>query len=354
MTPHYPNDVKRLFLILTLLTAVTALRAENNIKPTWGVDFDAVFDNREGSNRYTDTKTFLFTSLAPEIGLRFGSAGRIAGGVVWNQPVGSGWKEYHLEPTLYFRRDGSETRSPWSFSMGMFPRRQLTEEMPGFLWSDSLAYHQRNIRGLLVQYRRHSGFAEAYVDWRGMQSRTQREAFNIVVHTRWHPRHGNPLFIGGYAMMNHFALQKDAPADQHIVDNFVVNPYAGVNLQGRTPLDSLILRAGPLLTLERNRASGNDWKTPLGAWVELCAEWRWLGLKNTFYAGGRQQPSYIPFRSDLYQGEPFYQAKLYNRTDVYANVLRSRYVTLRAGLDFHVTPDAFTFYQRVILAVTLP
>ncbi len=155
-------------------------------------------------------------------------------------------------------------------------------------------------------------------------------------------------------MMNHFALQQDAPSDQHIIDNFVVNPYAGVNLGGRTPLDSLIVRAGPLLTIERNRADGNTWKTPVGAWVEACGEWRWLGLKNTFYTGGRQQPSYIPFRADLYQGEPFYQAKLYNRTDIYANVLRNRYVTLRAGLDFHVTPDAFTFYQRVILSVTLP
>ena len=203
--------MKKLILLLALLATFTPLYAENSIAPTWTVDFDAVFDNREGSNRYTATRTFLFTSLAPEIGLRFGDACRIAGGVVWNQPVGSGWKNYHFEPTLYFRRDGAPAQSPWSFSMGMFPRRQLTEEMPGFLWSDSLAYHQRNIRGLLVQYRRPSGFAEAYVDWRGMQSRTQREAFNVVVHTRWHPRPGNPLFIGGYAMMNHFALQQDAP-----------------------------------------------------------------------------------------------------------------------------------------------
>ena len=224
--------MKKYPLLAIFLLSALCLTAQTGIKPTWEVDFDAVFDNREGSNRYTDTRTFFFVNLAPEVGLRFTAADRIAGGVVWNQPVGAGWKQYHLSPTLYYRHDGAARQSPWSFSMGMFPRKQLTEEMPGFLWSDSLAYHQRNIRGVLVQYRRDHGFAEAYVDWRGMQSREQREAFNIVVHTRWHVRRTSPLFVGGYVMMNHFALQEDAPADQHIVDNFVVHPYAGVNLQG--------------------------------------------------------------------------------------------------------------------------
>ncbi len=321
---------------------------------TWDIDFSSVFDNREGDNAYTDTRTFFFTSLAPEIGLRFTPADRIAGGVVWNQPIGCQWDGHRISPTLYYRHDGAAASSPWSFSMGMFPRSELVEEMPGFLWSDSLSYTQRNIRGLLVQYRRERSFLDAYVDWRGMQTKTQREAFNIVVHGRWHPRRYNPFFIGGHAMMNHFALQKDAPADQHIVDNFVVNPYIGVNMQGRTPLDSLIVRGGPLLTLERNRADGNNWKTPLGAWIEAVAEWRWLGLKNTFYAGGRQFPSYIPFRADLYQGEPFYQARLYNRTDLYARIYRNRYIDLRASLDFNIAGSSFIFYQRLLLRVYLP
>ena len=154
-------------------------------------------------------------------------------------------------------------------------------------------------------------------------------------------------------MMNHFALTRNASEDEHIVDNFVVNPYIGADFGKATALDSLIVRGGPLLTIERNRA-GEGWTTPLGLWAEAVAEWKWLGVKDSFYAGGRQMPGYIPFRSQLYNGEPFYQAKVYSRTDVYANIYRTENVRLRASLDFHVAGSSFIFYQRIILAITLP
>ena len=70
------------------------------IEPTWSVDFSSVFDNREGDNRYTDTKTFFFTNLAPELGLKFTESDRIAGGVVWHQPIGCEWDGHRISPTL--------------------------------------------------------------------------------------------------------------------------------------------------------------------------------------------------------------------------------------------------------------
>lgn len=338
-------------VLFCIAAATVGARAE---KPqfTWDIDFESVFDNREGDNRYTDTKTFFFTRLAPEVGLRFTPSDRIAGGAVWYQPLDNDCAGYKIAPTLYYRHDGGE-RSPWRFSMGMFPRTQLREQLPAFLWSDSLTYTQRNIRGALMQYVRDRGFLDAYIDWRGMQSKTRREAFNIVVHGRWHPRAGNPLFVGGHAMMNHFALRQNSPSDEHITDNFVVNPYVGVNLSRRTACDSLMVRVGPLLTVERNRADDDGWQTPLGAWVEAFVTWRWLGVKNMFYYGGRQFRNYEPFGAELYQGEPFFQSKFYNRTDIYGRIYRNRWVDLQASLDFHFADGSFIFYQRLMVRVTL-
>lgn len=336
---------------LILLAAVVASFQGFAVTPTWSVDLDAVFDNREGDRTYSDTKTFLFTRLAPELGLNFTSSDRIAGGVVWYQPIGCEWDGHRVSPTLYYRHESSET-SPWSFSMGMFPRTQLREKMPDFLWCDSLDYTQRNIRGMLVQYSHRRGFFDFYLDWRGMQTEKQREAFNVVFHGRVHPKAGGCFFVGGHAMMNHFALQKNSPADQHIVDNFVVSPYVGVDLSGKTFLDSLSVRGGLLMTIERNRADG-EWHAPAGFRMEACAEWKWFGLKEIFYAGGAQMPSYIPFRSQLYQGEPYYQARTYSRTDIYANVLRNKWINLKVSLDFNVAGSTLNFYQRVILSVNV-
>lgn len=364
-------------LILTLLLALLFAPGMRGVDFTWDVDFSSVFDNREGDHDITATKTYFFTNLAPEAGLRFSSEDRIAGGVVWFQPIGCQWEGHRLSPTLYYRHEGRK----WRFSMGMFPRRQLVEEMPGFLWSDSLSYSQNNIRGALVQYVAPKGYFEVYVDWRGMQTESQREAFNIVFHGQMSPRR-DWLNFGGYAQMNHYALQKNPPADQHIVDNFLVNPYVGADLGRVAGTDSLTIRAGLLMTIERNRARGDGgWEAPAGFNLEAVWEWRWLGVKNSLYVGKPLFPSYncpspefldnkrphateveiavnpvvwTPMGPGLYQGEPFYQKCFYDRLDLYAYILRKKYVSLMASLDFNITPGSFIFYQRLLLRINLP
>lgn len=367
------NILKPALVIALLLGALNV----SALEPTWHIDFSSVFDNREGDGDITAAKTYFFTNLAPEVGVKFTATDRIAGGVEWFQPIGCEWDGHRVSPTLYYRHEGSR----WRFSMGMFPRRQLVEEMPGFLWSDSLSYYQNNIRGALVQYVHPKGYFDLYVDWRGMQTRKQREAFNIVFHGQMSPRR-NWLNLGLYAQMNHYAMQKDAPADQHIVDNFIVNPYVGADLGKSVGTDSLNVRAGLLMTVERNRAvPSGGWETPAGFYLEAVGEWRWLGVKNTLYVGKALMPSYnfpdpnfadpsqphataeeiavnpevyTPMGPGLYQGEPFYQKKFYDRLDIYAYIYRNKYVNLQASLDFNFTPSSMIFYQRLLLRITLP
>lgn len=344
----------------------------------WDIDFLSVFDNREGDHDVTATKTWFFTRLQPEVGLKFNGNNHLAGGVVWYQPIGCEWEGHKVSPTLYFRHEGTR----WRFSMGMFPRRQLIEEMPHYLWSDSLLYTQANIRGAMVQYVGEKGWMDFYVDWRGMQTERQREAFNIVFHGQMSPR-ANWFNFGGYMQMNHYALQKNPPDDQHIVDNFLVNPYVGADLASKVGADSLTVRAGLLMTIERNRAlPDGKWRTPAGFNLDILWHYRWFGIKNSLYIGRPLFPSYNfpdpsynnsdyipdyypdnnsdytpnlnPMGPALYLGEPFYQKKFYDRLDIYANILRTRNVNLRASLDFHFTPSSMIFYQRLILQVTLP
>lgn len=340
------SALSRISILLSIFAIFSPLLATAQ-ELTWSVDFETVFDNREGDNSNTDTKTYFFTNLAPEIGVRFTPTDRISGGVVWNQPIGNEWDGYRISPTLYYRHTGKR----WSASLGMFPRTQLRQELPGFLWSDSLTYFQRNIRGALVQYHSRDAFIDFYLDWRQMQTETKREAFNIVFHGEWRP--GSRSFLaGGHVMMNHYALTKNSPENEHIVDNFLVNPYVGLDLKRATGLDSLVVKAGALITVERNRAYDN-WTAPAGGWLEILGEWKWLGLKNSLYAGGRLFPSYDELGSALYQGEPYYRNKFYNRTDVYARIIRNKWIDFQASLNFNVTPGSFIFYQRLTLRVYL-
>ena len=76
-------------ILLTALICFATAIATHAQHLTWSLDFGSVFDNREGDNSITDTKTFFFTNLAPEIGVQFTKRDRISGGVVWNQPIGN-------------------------------------------------------------------------------------------------------------------------------------------------------------------------------------------------------------------------------------------------------------------------
>ena len=115
------------------MIAVCALPAATQ-EFTWSIELDAVFDNREGNNDNTRAETIFFTKLKPEIGLNLNGSDRFGGGGVWIEPVGYDWNGRRFRPTLYYRHGGQH----WSGSVGVFPRSQLMEQLPSFMWCDSL------------------------------------------------------------------------------------------------------------------------------------------------------------------------------------------------------------------------
>lgn len=347
MRKYRLNIITVLFVLL--ISAESTLRSEN---PDfyWSVDMLAVFDNREGDTKYASAKTFFQTQLAPEIGVSLDNEKHlIAAGAVWTQPIGCEWDGHRISPTVYYRYQDKGFR----FAIGMFGKNLLYSEMPNYIWNDSVNYSQRNVRGAMIGYKNSKGYFQTIVDWRGMQTEDQREAFNIIVSGERNYHDGKYLW-GGVAMMNHLALDKSGDPDQHVVDNFVYNPYVGINLSKfhTVPLDSCALRVGMLGGLTRDRGD-KKWKTPAGIWLDLDVAWRFLELKNTFYAGGKLYPYYGKFNYILDQGEPYYAALLYNRTTLAAIFLKKSFVELRASLDFNVAPSFFNFYQRVILSFSI-
>lgn len=344
------NILRQLFFFITSIVYITNLYSQ---KPDfyWSVDMEAVFDNREGDTKYADAKTFFQTQLAPEIGLSVNDNRHlIAGGVVWTQPIGCEWKDYRLSPTLYYRY---QNNTGIRFAMGMFSKDLLYSEMPNYIWNDSVNYTQRNIRGAMFGYRNSAGYFQAFIDWRGMQTDTQREAFNIIASGERRYKKGRFLW-GGLMMMNHLAKDKINREQQYVVDNFVYNPYIGINLAkfAKTPLDTCSLRIGALGALTRDRET-RKWELPAGVWVDLDVGWKFLELKNTFYAGSKLYPFYDRFGTLLDQGEPYYAASLYNRTSLQVFFLRRKFMRLKASLDFNIAPSHFNFYQRVILEFSL-
>ena len=102
------------------------------------------------------------------------------------------------------------------------------------------------------------------------------------------------------------------------------------------------------VSLERLRNVGT-WHRPQGILIDLLAEWRFLGLRNTFYKGGAQMPFYPLLGAQLNQGDPFYQSPTYNRTDVYAYIFRKSYLNCMASINVHYTPGHCDLQQQLIV-----
>ena len=257
--------MKMLGKALTLLLAVMAtLAADAQQKLTWSVDFGTVFENREGDNYYSPDQTIFFTRLSPEVGLSMlDGMHNIAGGVSWIQPVGNGWRDYKLCPTLYY-----SYKSPtWRLAVGMLPRTMLLEEMHTVLLSDSMRYRQPNIRGVLLQYVKPKGFFELSLDWRSLQTDTQREAFNVNLNGRWNPC--GALLVGGRVQLNHLAKSSSNYEDQGVNDDIKVNPYVGLICRIVRLSTASKSRRDPSSTLSATVATTMGGVCPVECWLML-------------------------------------------------------------------------------------
>ena len=328
-----------LIAILTLTLTVSTLTAQEVV---WSVDANVLLNNREGGDGYTPDQTFMFTRLAPEVGLSMGDGEHVLkGGVAWYQPMTDNLHGYKVLPTLYYqynRPDG------WHVATGLIPRSLMVRRMPRYLWSDSLDYCQPNLHGVMVQLIKPAGYTELAVDWRQLQTERQREAFAVMLNTDW--RIAGPLSLGGHVQYSHLAKSRLNPGDQHVNDDLVINPMAALDFSHRTVLDSLRLAAGAIIAMERDR--GEDcWHRPAGFVATATARWRWLQLDETCYLGKGIMPLYPVLGSLLNLGDPYYHSKTYSRTDLIFHVVSNDYVDLTGSLAFHATDKTTGFWQQI-------
>lgn len=319
----------RILLVLVLCLLPGMARAQSLL---WSAECVPYFDNREYTYARTPSETLFATRLSPTIGVGFGNHSIVAG-VSWIQPIDSRWDEATFKPTVYYRYDTPE----FAMSMGLFPRTQLIEPLDDFMASDSLTFFSPNIQGALFQHRSKLGYVEALCDWRGLPTRTTREAFMVVAQGRINI---TPyLFAGGAAVMNHLARAKEEQPEHatHVTDNLMIRPYVGVDLTHYTPLDSLTLRCGYLATFDRERGV-TDWLVSHAFVADLTLEWRFLGLRNRFYYGTAAQPLYDRFAALLYQGEAYYTADWHDRLDIYGYIFRNSFVNCYASIGLYFTP----------------
>lgn len=335
--------MKKLLLMALVLLSTLAWAEDSKPKFIYDVDFVTDFDNREYHDPYDASRTIFGFRLTPTIGVGFsdsiGGRHKFLAGATYIQPCGADWRHVKVMPTVYYQW----AVAPFRVSMGFIPYSELYYQLPDYLRSDSLSFMCPNIQGALFQFRNHWGYLQAFADWRGMYSREYREAFRIVADGKFYYRW---MYAGLYAQLNHLANSLDK--HEGVNDDVLINPLMGLNFTDMTPLDSLSFHVGYMCGIQRHRRL-DEVHIAHGMQVDFMLQWRFLGFHNSLYFGGNQMPLYGRFGSLLNQGDPHYQASLYDRMDFYVYLIRRSFVTCYAGWNLLITNQGTLSHQQQIV-----
>lgn len=314
--------------LFTMLFPAAGLQAQQFFA---GVEFTTRFDNREytGTDFADASRTFFSARLTPQAGLRWDACNSLIVAVDLLQDFGDDAKFLtEAKPQVYYQFHSPNVLA----AAGIFPREKLMGDYGEAFFDRSYIFYNNRISGVMGNYRSEAGFVELAIDWEGMQSKTIREKFRILSAGRYE----GERFYGGYALsLLHFAKTSDPAPDEGVVDNILVNPFAGIRFHAWCDFD---IRLGYLQSLQRDRIAENGWVTPKGGMLDIRLS-RWgLTLGNMLYAGQNLMPFYGTYGDALYANCVFFGTEdhIYNRTEIsYDRRFFHDTLGVKAGIFFH-------------------
>lgn len=380
-------------IALAALPFISAAKDKDrtSIKLAYDVDFEMNFDNRElYRSRFSESMTIFGARLTPSAGLsvieKNGTKHRIMLGIDIMKDFGASPVAPELrapesseeassrqnnlrllrEVTLYYGLKKDFRKTSMALYAGIFPRRFTDEDRYSrAFFSDSLAFYDNNLEGLLIKFRRPKASFEVGCDWMGKYGMYRRERFMIFSSGEGQIAPG-VLSIGYAAYMYHFACSQ---LYDGVVDNFLVNPYLRIDLGHLMPLQRFSIRLGYLQSLQQDRMNIGKYVFPRGGELDIdVRKWN-AGIMNSLFCGTDMMPYYnstdaagIKYGSLLYMGSPFYRVHdnyaadagksgpgIYDRLEAYYEpAIGGGYLKIRISALFHFNGSRYSGCQQIV------
>jgi hypothetical protein len=302
----------------------------------WKAAFDGFLDNREYFNPVQMPQTIFGSRIAGEIGGSFGGAHRLMAGIDYMYEFGGGLADVPPVAIMYYQY----SRKPFTFLMGVFPRRGLLD-YPLALLNDTLNYYRPYMEGIYLSAERSWGFQNVFIDWTSRQTDMRHERFMFGFSGRINI---SSFFISHHFLMGHFAGPGIPDPNHHLRDNGGFDINLGIDLSGATVLDTLSFSIGGLVSLDRTRGVDEGWQTPAGFLGQAHAVYRFAGIRTTLYFGEGHTFLY---------GDSFYKATSYARIDLFIIPFRSPRVTSKINWGIHLVNGTIDNSQQVQVIVFL-
>lgn len=312
-------------------------------------DFNFDFDNTEYTGANLGASETLFgISLAPVLRFEWNEKHSLGVGVNMQKMFGSVRFLDDIDLVAYYQFKGEK----YGAVAGLFRREKLMGRYSEAFFSNAYLVDNRLVQGLALQYHDKVGYAELVADWNGMYSQATREQFRILFSGEG--RFANVMYAGASAEMHHYANRADF--QYNVVDDFVINPYIGVDFSMIVDIDA---RLGYLQSLQRDRLTGGGWQVPMGGELFFRVSCWGVFISNNLYVGKNLQPLYNSvgkegtiYGADLYASDPFYGTTtgIYNRTGI--GYERNLWVDrLKVKAEFVLKTDGKRLYNQQIISL---
>ena len=371
-------------------------KAGERVRFVYDVDFDFRFDNREyDRSSYSPSMTVFGARLTPSIGLGIGNDSRLRHSGTERKDIGkhtlmlgidimknfgaspispetaavtdAGTVVPETSPSLsnidllreiifYYRWEKSFRRTDMTLTAGIFPRSGMKGKYSTAFFSDSLKFYDNNIEGLLLEFHRPNASYEVGCDWMGQYGKARRERFMIF--SSGEASVTDVVRIGYSATLYHFAGCENVHG---VVDNILVNPYAGVDFSRMTGLQAFRADIGWLQSCQNDRRNVGKYVFPHGAeFIVGLRNWN-VGVENRLFYGTDMMPYYdctdaagIKYGNSLYFGDTFFRVTedrrgfgIYDRLEIYYEPGIASFLTLRIGAVLHFN-EGFSGWQQTV------
>lgn len=291
--------VRHILVLCAIFFAVVVASAQELVT---GVDFDALFDNKEYSSMKFDESGTLFSArLTPKVGINWAERNELMFAVDMVQDFGHNSKFLSdVNVQMYYAY-----RAPRVTAMiGIFNRSEMRGLQSSLFFDRTYRYYHNTMSGVLARYqsiKSPTSYVEFGFDMTGMRAYDVRETFMIMSSGR----HAIKWFNFGYDLMvGHYAKDYNPDTDDGVVDNILAVPYVGCDIEvGGFDID---VRISYVQSLQRDRHFEDVWCAPAGG--ELYAGIsRWgVTLSNRVYCGKGLLTYFNRYGADLYHGSPLY------------------------------------------------
>ena len=320
----------RLILFATIMLLSVSTFAQ---KLEYSVLFHGIGDNREYSREYATPQTILGERSSFEIGTTLEEKHQFRVGLSHLFEFGSDINDLKPKLTAYYRY--SDNRK--TFYFGAFPRMGLIN-YPVALLTDTINYYRPNVEGMYGEYKWAWGNQSGFVDWTSRQTDHKRETFMAGSSGKIQL---SSFFFENYLLMFHYANKGIQLEGEHISDNLGVALFLGSDLEKIIPIKRAYIKVGILESSLRERGITGGYITSLSFIGELYGESKDFALKTTFHQGNGH---------NLMNGDRFYDAESYLRTDIYWKFINNDNIQGRFNISFHLI-DGSTLDQSQQLSL---